>query len=109
MTIGSAECAIVSVTSSELTCSAPAQTDISSTELGPRGLLYQLWDSTEDATVTDTSAADYHSTVLDGAAVEGPLFNETNGFTARLSGLFLAPYTGAGQYLNSRYSTFLFR
>merc|ERR1719210_2785539 len=57
-------------------------------------MLYEIWTATEDANVNDTSAADYHSMVVDGSNVDGPLFNETNGYTARLSGLFVAPYTG---------------
>ena len=32
---------------------------------------------------------------MDGSTVEGPYFNETNGFTGRLSGYFVAPYTGS--------------
>merc|ERR1712013_679645 len=62
--------------------------------VGSRGLLYEMWTATEDATASDTSAADYHSMTMDGSDLEGPYFNETNGFTAKLSGFFVAPYTG---------------
>ena len=92
--LGSTPCEIVSVTNTELVCSTPALTDLTNTNAGGRGLLYEIWTETEDANVNDTSAADYHSMVVDGSAVEGPYFNETNGFTGRLSGMFVAPYTG---------------
>ena len=92
--IGQTPCDIISVTNEELVCSTPAQADLTGTSAGSRGLLYELWSATEDVTVTDTSATDYNSMVLDGSTVDGPVFNETNGFTARLSGLFVAPYTG---------------
>ena len=92
--IGQTPCAIISVTNEELVCTTPAQADLTGTNAGSRGLMYELWNTTEDATVTDTSADDYHSMVLDGSTVDSAQFNETNGYTARLSGLFIAPYTG---------------
>ena len=92
--LGSTPCQILSVTNSELVCSTPALADLADTGAGGRGLLYQIWTETEDPSANDTSAADYHSMVVDGSAVEGPYFNETKGFTGRLSGLFVAPYTG---------------
>ena len=92
--IGQTPCAIISVTNEELVCTTPAQADLTGTNAGSRGLLYELWNATEDASVTDTTADDYNSMVLDGSTVDGALFNETNGYTARLSGLFVAPYTG---------------
>ena len=92
--LGSTPCKILTVSNSELVCSTPAQADLSNTNAGGRGMLYEIWTATEDANVNDTSAADYHSMVVDGSNVDGPYFNETNGFTGRLSGLFVAPYTG---------------
>ena len=32
--------------------------------------------------------------IVDGSDITGPMFNETNGYTQRLTGLFVAPYTG---------------
>jgi len=92
--LGSTPCDIVSITNSELTCSTPAEGDVTGANVGGRGLLYEIWTETEDATIDDTSASDYNSMTMDGSTVEGPYFNETNGFTARLSGYFVAPYTG---------------
>ena len=92
--IGDTPCNIISISNEELTCSTPAQADLSGNNAGARGLLYEVWTATEDANVTDTSAADYNSMVVDGSKIDGAQFNETNGYTARLSGLFVAPYTG---------------
>jgi len=83
-----------SITKTELVCSTPAEADVTGASFGSRGLLYEVWTATEDPTASDTSAADYHSMTMDGSDVEGPYFNETNGFTAKLSGFFVAPYTG---------------
>ena len=93
--LGSTPCTIVSISSGELVCSTPAEADVTGGSIGSRGLLYEVWTATEDATASDTSAADYNSMTMDGSSVEGPYFNETNGFTAKLSGYFIAPYTGS--------------
>ena len=96
--IGSTPCSIVSIDNHELTCSTPAEADVVDSIAGTRGLLYEIWTETEgdvaDITSLDSSADDYQSMTLDGSTVSGPYFNETNGFTARLSGYFVAPYTG---------------
>ena len=96
--IGSTPCNIVSIQNEELTCSTPAEADVDDSSAGTRGLLYEIWTETEgdvaDISALDSSAEDYQSMTLDGSTVSGPYFNETNGFTARLSGYFVAPYTG---------------
>ena len=92
--LGSTPCNVESITKTELVCSTPAEADVTGASFGSRGLLYEMWTATEDPTASDTSAADYHSMTMDGSDVEGPYFNETNGFTAKLSGYFVAPYTG---------------
>ena len=96
--IGRTPCNIVSIQNDELICSTPAEADVVDSSAGTRGLLYEIWTATEgdvaDISSLDSSAADYQSMTLDGSTVSGPYFNETNGFTARVSGLFVAPYTG---------------
>ena len=96
--IGSTPCDIVTIDNNELVCSTPPEDSLSGTGIGPRGLLYELWKETEgDVTNTsslDTGAEDYHSKLFDGSDITGPMFNETKGYTQRLSGLFVAPYTG---------------
>jgi hypothetical protein len=69
--LGSTPCEIVSVTSAELVCSTPAEGDVSGATVGGRGLLYEIWTETEDATIADTSAGDYNSMTIDGSTVEG--------------------------------------
>ena len=96
--IGQTPCTVVSISNNELVCSTPAEADVVDSKAGTRGLLYEIWTETEgdvaDISALDSSAADYNSMTLDGSTVEGPYFNESNGFTARLSGYFVAPYTG---------------
>ena len=96
--VGNQPCSIVSINKDELVCKTPAEDSVSANAAGSRGLLYEIWTATEgdinDFSSLDSSAADYHSMTLDGSTVAGPYFNETNGFSARLSGYFIAPYTG---------------
>ena len=64
---------------------------------GPRGLLYEAWVQTETEAYANLSvtAADYRQLVLDNSTASGRLFyDQLRGFTARLSGLLIAPYTG---------------
>ena len=129
VTVGSAPCPLVSVTDTELVCAAPAQEEMAGTELGTRGLLHELWNNTEievkylklfktfsnQIQVTDTSslnvsAPDYFSMTHDGGAVLGPVQNETSGYTQRLSGYIVAPYTGQVSFFlqaRKRFSNFL--
>jgi hypothetical protein len=58
------------------------------------------------ADALSSDAADYRSKVgalgelnnagqvIDGSTVDGPQFGERNGYTAKLSGYFVGPYTG---------------
>ena len=93
--IGNTPCNIINVSKNELVCSTPAEDTLTQSNAGTRGLLYEIWTETEgDVSTLDSSAADYHSMTLDGSSVIGPFFNETNGFSAKLSGLFVAPYSG---------------
>ena len=58
-------------------------------------MLLEVWSETEgdiqDTSSLDTSAADYYSMPFDGSHV---VFNETDGFTGRIRGFFIGPYTG---------------
>ena len=104
VTIGSSPCNIVSVSNYELTCTTPSEADLTDTSLGPRGLLLEVWSGTEadvlDTSTLDTGAADYSAQPWDSGHVT---FNETAGFTGRLSGYFSAPYTGnVSFYLRAR-------
>ena len=96
--LGKTPCTVVSISNNELVCSTPAEADVEDSKAGTRGLLYEIWTATEgdvaDISSLDSLAQDYQSMTLDGSTVEGPYFDETNGFTARLSGYFVAPYTG---------------
>ena len=95
VTIGSSPCTVVSISNTELTCTTPSETELADTSLGPRGLLLELWSTTEadvlDTSSLDINAADYSAQPWDSGHVS---FNETAGFTGRLSGYFSAPYTG---------------
>ena len=96
--IGKMPCKIVEISNNELVCSTPAEKNFKDDKAGPRGLKYEMWMSTE-INIADTfslldSAEDYVHMTLDGSTVSGPYFGETNGFTAKLSGYFVAPYSG---------------
>ena len=114
VTIGNTKCDIVEITNEELTCSTPAQSATSATDAGARGLKYEMWISTEGtgdtpADALDTSAADYRTTVIDGSTVNGPIFGERNGYTARLSGYIVGPYDGdVSFYLHCSHFTTLY-
>ena len=78
-------------------------------------LRYELWldseiDSTESGADIFPGIAANHSKILDqGAVIDGPLFNESNGYVGKLSGFFIAPYTGEFQfYLDSHDSSALY-
>ena len=99
--VGDQDCEIVDITSSELTCLTPKKEDVNSVAGGPRGLLYEAWVNTEaeftaETEVTlSTTSNDYRKMVLDNSTMQGKAFeDQIKGFTARMSGLFVAPYTG---------------
>ena len=99
--VGDQECKIVDISSSELTCLTPSKDSVGSAVGGPRGLLYEAWVRTEasfDDESSDpllSSASDYRKKVVDSSTIQGKEFDDQiRGFTARLSGLFVAPYTG---------------
>ena len=93
--IGSTECKIVDVNTNVVTCSAPDESLIAADNLGPRGLKYELWTKTDaDPDTLDDMSLNHNAAQIDGSRIESAVFNETNGFTSRLSGYFLAPYTG---------------
>ena len=84
---------------SYIACKTPAQSAISSTDAGSRGLKYEMWVSTEGEGDTpadglSTDAGDYRMKTLDGSVVKGPQFGERNGYTAKLSGYLVGPYDG---------------
>ena len=70
VTIGSSPCTVVSISNFELTCTTPSETDLADTSLGPRGLLLEVWSSTE-ADVLDTSTLDISAAGSAEAAVAG--------------------------------------
>ena len=97
--VGGEECEIISIDNAQLTCKTPAQSAISSTDAGSRGLKYEMWVSTEGEGDTpadglSTDAGDYRMKTLDGSVVKGPQFGERNGYTAKLSGYLVGPYDG---------------
>ena len=97
--VGGAKCEIVAITNDELTCKTPAQSDVSGSDAGTRGLKYEMWVSTEGEGDTpaeglSTAAGDYRVKTMDGSTVDGPQFGERNGYTARLSGYLVGPYDG---------------
>ena len=95
--VGKTDCEIVEINSTDLTCLTPKQSDMVTSIAGPRGLLYEAWINTEtyDYTTLTTTVGDYRKLVLDNSTARGRMFyDQTKGFTARLSGFFVAPYTG---------------
>ena len=93
--VGNTPCSVRGITKGEVTCLTPAQNLVTSEYLGNRGLIYELWKNTNsDTTLLNKESPNYYFALIDGSRVEGPIFNETSGFTSKLSGLFQAPYTG---------------
>ena len=100
--IGKTDCEIVSINSTDLTCLSPEKADMQVAEGGPRGLLYEAWVTTvtDDYSTLSTEAPDYRKSIIDNSTVqEKVFFDQVKGFTARLRGLFVAPYTGNLQFL----------
>ena len=95
--IGKTDCEIVSINSTDLTCLSPKQTDMEVATGGSRGLMYEAWviTTTTDYSTLATDAADYRKMVVDNSTINGrKFFDQVKGFTARMRGLFVAPYTG---------------
>ena len=93
--LGNSECKVVDIRDEMVTCSAPENAQITEDSLGPRGLMYELWTNTDtDPDTLNKDDPNYNMLQIDGSRIQGSIFNETDGFTSKLSGYFLAPHSG---------------
>ena len=105
VTIGNEECKIVDINNNELTCKTPTENgDAMTIYPGNAGLKYELWLNTGEVDLTtgwqimDGTEPDNMTYITGASTIDGPVFNETNDYTARLYGFFVAPYDGKFQF-----------
>ena len=73
---------------------------------GNAGLKYEIWLNSDNLDYVDSGTwnilpeiSPNHTVILDqGALIREPIFNETNGYVARMSGFIVAPYTGQFEF-----------
>ena len=99
--VNDALCDVVEIDSSKLVCKSPPESNVGAPSGGPRGLKYQLWKDivagstdlgSKVAALSGASAAQF---IVDQGFINQNMDGEVSEYTGRLSGLFIAPNTGA--------------
>ncbi|XP_033119893.1 fibrocystin-L-like [Anneissia japonica] len=103
--VGGVDCNIVDVTDTAIKCITGAQPSNHTSFPGGRGIFREVWKDTQvnndfSNAIWNTSANDYNVEITDQfSSPAEPSFGETDHYSARYRGYFVAPYDGEFRFM----------